>query len=220
MSISRCAKARFSALLHLRFEAGAGRPLVEAVAGSEPGELKGRVAVHDHQPVEPQVRPRLDEQRGVGHPDRPRPADETRGPRRLNGAHPRVDDRVQPRAGGGVREDHRGERRPVQSAVGREDAGAERVGDLGEDRAPRRGDVARHRVEVERVAAAAGQPSQDVGLAARDAAGQADPQHAPPLRRRRPPRAPCSRSACAMVSGPTPPGTGVRAPATSWTEGA
>ena len=82
---------------------------------------------------------------------------------------------------------------------GPSDPGAEGGRDLVEGGAARRGHVPRDGVEVEGVEAVAGQPPQDVGLAAGDAAGQADPEHA--LRRRRPPPAPCWRAASRWSAG-------------------
>ena len=67
-----------------------------------------------------------------------------------------------------------------------------------------------------------GDPPQDVGLAARNATGQAHPQQGLP--RYSGTAAAAARtvffSSSAIVSGPTPPGTGVRADATSRTDGA
>ena len=63
---------------------------------------------------------------------------------------------------------------------GPSDSGAEGAGDLPESRAARRGHVPRDGVEVEGVEAVAGEPPQDVGLAARDATGQAHPQQGLP----------------------------------------
>ena len=65
---------------HLREDAGPRGPLVEAVARPQPLELLAGVAVHDHQPVEPEVRPRLDEEGGVGHEQRRSAARERRRP--------------------------------------------------------------------------------------------------------------------------------------------
>ncbi len=210
-----------SALLgerHLRLDARQGGPLVETVPGAEATQLLAGVAVHDHEPVEPKVHPGLDEESGVGHQHRRSPPGEVRGPTGLLGAHAGVDDGVQPRAGRGVREHHRRERDAVQRAVGAHDPGAEDLRDLAEGGAARRGHVPRDGVQVERVEAVAGEPPQDVGLAAGDAAGQADPQQA--LRRRRAAARTVFESSIAMVSGPTPPGTGVSAPATGTTDGA
>jgi len=165
---------------HLREDAGPRGPLVEAVARPQPLELLAGVAVHDHQPVEPEVRPRLDEQGGVGHEQRGSPTRDVGGPTGLLGAHPGVDDGVQPHAGRGVREHERRKGGAVQRAVGAQHSGAEGAGDLLESRAARHGDVARDGVEVERLAAVAGEPPQDVGLAARDATGQAHPQQGLP----------------------------------------
>ena len=86
---------------------------------------------------------------------------------------------------------------------------------------PWRDRVARERVGVDDRHAERGELRQAVGLPRRDAAGQRDSQH-------RPSRAVTSWrcaaatvffSSIAIVSGPTPPGTGVSAPATSATAG-
>ena len=83
-----------------------------------------------------------------------------------------------------------------------------------------------HRVEVERPESGRGQMSPHARLAAGDAAGEADPQHRASAAGRGGAAAACSAEdtvllmSMAMVSGPTPPGTGVSAPARSRTEGA
>ena len=165
---------------HLRLDARQGGPLVETVPGAEAPELLAGVAVHDHQPVEPEVRPRLDEESGVGHEHRRSPVGEVRGPTGLRGAHPGVDDGVQPRAGRGVCEDHRRKGRAVQRAVRAHDPGAKGVRDLVEGWAARGGHVPRNGIEVEGVEAVAGEPPHDVGLAARYATGQPHPQQGLP----------------------------------------
>jgi len=70
-------------------------------------------------------------------------------------------------------------------------------------------------VEVQRSQSGRGEPAQDVRLPAGDSAGEADPQDA-----RRPAAFTVFFMSIAIVSGPTPPGTGVSAPATSRTDGA
>ncbi len=176
---------------HLRRDARPRRRLVEPVARPQPRELLRRVAVHHDDPVEAQVGARLDDQRGVGHGHRGARCRPRRGPGRLGGAHARVHDRVEPRARRGVGEDDRAEGRPVEGAVRAEDPSAEGLGDRGEGGLARRHDVARDLVEVEGREAARGEPAQHVRLAARDAAGQPDPEHAAPRLRRLAPRARC-----------------------------
>src|SRR5262249_6472928 len=58
--------------------------------------------------------------------------------------------------------------------------------------------------------------ANDVALAGGDTASQGDPQHQPSRRRA---AVTVFFSSIAIVNGPTPPGTGVRAPATSSTLG-
>ena len=91
----------------------------------------------------------------------------------------------------GVREHDRAEGRPVEDAVRADDPPAEDLGDRGERGLARRHDVARDLIEVQGREAVRGEPAQDVRLAARDAAGQPDAEHAAPRLRRLAPRARC-----------------------------
>ena len=70
LSIRKCAKARFSATGICAVDPRLRGALVEAVAREKPRELQGGLAVHDDQPIEAQVCARLDEERRVGHPHR------------------------------------------------------------------------------------------------------------------------------------------------------
>ena len=191
----------------------------------QPAELLLGRAVHDHQAVEAQVHAGLHEERGVrDHAPRPR-----RPP-----APPRAAAPPRARAGGRcafrrsprrrVGEDHAPQRlavdrcRPAPRIAGAERAPPRRRG----RRRPGAIDLVRDAVEVEG------------GEARRRRAARrtCDFPHAmPPVRptrsTRTQTRAPARRRAStvffmssAMVSGPTPPGTGVSAPATSRTDGA
>ena len=129
------------------------------------------------------------------------------------------------------------ELRAIDGAVGGEDVGAEARGDRrGRFGAGRRHAVREH-VGVEARHAAPPELLEHVALAGRDAAGQCDFQHRSGRRLQpaEPGRLPsrilpvlpvrsCAAvsvffSSIAIVSGPTPPGTGVSAPATSATSG-
>ncbi len=204
----------------LRLDPRPRRALVEPVARAQPRELLLRGAVHDQQAVEAQVHAALDQERRVGHQHASRPrAREARGPAGLGRAHARVHDAIEALPRRGVVEHQRAERRPVERAGRVQHGVAEGGPDLRERLAAGRGDRARDGVEVERAATALGQPAQHERLAARDPARESHPQHARPQL-----AAAAARTVfainIAIVSGPTPPGTGVSAPATADTCGA
>ena len=125
-------------------------------------------------------------------------------------------DGVQPCARRRVREDDVPEPLPVQAAVLGQDPGTESRHHVAVGRAARRHDLVRDPVQVEGGEAGRGQPPEDARLPAGDPPGQADPQG----QARSPAAFTVFFMRSAMVRGPTPPGTGVSAPATSRTEGA
>ena len=148
-----------------------------------------------------------------------------------------MNDRLEIPACGLVGEHDWAEFLPVDGPRGVEDARAEPRGDRVRGFGSRAGDAVRELVRVETGGAAAPEALQDVALAGGDTASQCDGQHfvtggGGPA----PPRAyvrvfyPSIPALClaavsvflrsiAIVSGPTPPGTGVRAPAICSTSG-
>ena len=198
---------------HLGGQTCLRRLVVESVALAQPPPLKLGRAVHDDEPAETEVDAGLDEQRRVGHHDRLRAG--RRGPPHFFLADAGVHEGVQPRACLRIGEDELAQPLAVHAAVGGQDLAAEGPHHVGMGRPPGGHHIVGDAVEVERGQARLRQAAQDVGLAAGDSAREADPQDEHPraaftvffMRR-------------AIVKGPTPPGTGVRAEATSRTEGA
>src|SRR5262245_51632571 len=127
--------------------------------------------------------------------------------------HGGVNDRFEILPRRGIGEHDRSELGAVHRAVGGQNVRAEPI----HNRQRRLGaggrDAVGQGVGVEAGDAAAAQHVQHVALAGRDPASQCDPKH----------RSSAARSVffsnIAIVRGPTPPGTGVRAPATSATSG-
>ena len=196
---------------HLRVDPRLRGTLVEAVARAESRELHGGLAVHDHQPIEAQVCAGLDEERRIGHQHGARRL--CRRPAPLQLAHARVHDRVEPHARLGVGEHQRGESGTVERAILQHRI-AEGRHDLDERLAARRRRVACGLVEVERPAAACREPPEHLRLSGRDAAGEADAEQGSPQGAFSAARTVFAIS-IAIVRGPTPPGTGVSAPATA-----
>src|SRR5207249_5544293 len=223
---------------HLGGPARLGRRGIEAVALAQPPLLQLGGTVDDDHAVEPEMDAGSDEQRGIRDEHRSRAAVGGPRPPRLLLAHAWMDERVQARARAGIDEDEIAEPFPVDGPVGAEDRRAERAHHVVVGGAAGRHHVAGDGVEVQRLEARRGEPAQDVRLPTGDAAGEAHPQDARPSLRSRgmnprsllsqggysPPRTPAARTvffmSIAIVSGPTPPGTGVSAPATSRTDGA
>ena len=110
---------------------------------------------------------------------------------------------------------------PVHGAVATHGVGAEALADRGQPRRARRHHFARQDVGVHDRHARLADLGGDIALAGRDAARQRNPANhiaAFPVARSSA-AVTVLRRTMATVSGPTPPGTGVSAPATSSTSG-
>src|SRR6185437_14758253 len=108
------------------------------------------------------------------------------------------------------------ERVAVERAVGVEDAGAEALDNLREDRLAGLHHGAAHLVGGENDRTMRREHLGDGGLAAAEFSGETDAQHqAREMLRRRRAALTVLDISIAMVSAPTPPGTGVYAPATA-----
>ncbi len=126
-----------------------------------------------------------------------------------------MDDRFEIAPGAGVAEDHCAEFPAIDLAVGADDVAAEAALDGLRGRGAGRHDRVGEQVCVNRRDVARREGREDVALARRDAARQRDTDHGA-----RPSAAvTVFLSSSAIVSGPTPPGTGVMAPATCSTAG-
>src|SRR5712692_1235618 len=171
--------------------------------------------------------PRFDEQSGLDHADGVRRGALERGEILVvRRQHMGMNNRIEPRQAREVGEDNRCQFRAVHAAVGRQYPAAKFPHHVLEGRAARLDESVGNLIGFKDVTAEFAQHPRDSGLSCPDPARQPHAQHqgwtatALLICARR------SRAAftvllisMAMVSGPTPPGTGVIAPATSATSG-
>src|SRR5918995_87560 len=197
----------------------------EAVARSQPPNLLRWSARGDHHRVEIRVASRFVQQGDVGHCKGHR---RKRGKPCLDGLiHRGMHDGLQIPARFLVTEDNAAERLPVDAAVRRADGRAKSFQDARGARCARCDRRVREGVGVDGGNTVVGEPPPNPRLPRRDPAGERDRAH--PARQARDmagllaSRASAATSvllrSSAIVSGPTPPGTGVSAPATAETPG-
>ena len=225
--------------VHLGGDAGARVLLGQRVALDDAVKLHLGSAVHHHDAVVIAVKTGLDQQRGVRDGDTALPGiGEKLDQVRLILADERVQDRFEDGALLGVREDDAAKTGAVDGALRGQDLLAERLGHGLVRRRAYFDETVSDLVGVEDGGAQGGEDARDGRLARGDSTGQTDPQderlaapghgrrrrperqrgpgrkvgvlgHRATGRRRRRAARRVLRSRQAMVSGPTPPGTGV-----------
>src|SRR6266852_568284 len=232
--------AAFLIELHLRADSAEGL-LPRHPAGQQALHLLLRLTPGDHQAVETLVVAGFDQQRRLHDHHRARLSARQLGELAIQGVHDAgMDDAVQAFEPGGVGEDDRGELGAVNAAVGGAHLATKLFEDLVVSGLAGLNQAARERVGIEYAAAELAHHCGHGALAAGNPSGEADVQHqrlatfsaavratgrdAPPARLvafplRRRAALTVLLISMAMVSGPTPPGTGVIAPATPATSG-
>jgi hypothetical protein len=157
---------------------------------------------------------RLVQQWDIGYGQR-RFRGQSREPARDGVVHRRVHDGLECVARLRIAEDDRTERAAIDAAVRIHDTGAETGHHSRRTRAFRRERLVCQPIGIDRRNTTRRQPAQDVALSGSDAAGQRDADHGVRFSA----AVTVLRRSKAIVSGPTPPGTGVTAPATATTPG-
>ena len=128
-----------------------------------------------------------------------------------------VDDGFEIGAGDAIAEDQPAEGRTIERAIGAQVGGTEAIDDARQSSRAGGDGVAGELVGIDDRGTEGSKPGEAIRLPRRDAAGQGCPPHGHMAARRAAAALTVLRSRTAIVSGPTPPGTGVSAPATSAT---
>ena len=190
----------------------------QAITRLDAADLFGGLARAHDDGVELVLLAGLEQQRNVGH-GHVRAGGKIGGPLLDAAVDLGMDDGFEIGARCAVGEYESPESRPIERAIRAQETVAEPCEHSAESRRTWRDSLPRQPVRVDRGCAERGERAQAKGLACGNAAGERGAHHvqAMPIRARA--AATVFLSSIAIVSGPTPPGTGVSAPATHATAG-
>jgi len=190
----------------------------EAIACYEPSNLLLRIAGADDHFVEVVFVTSFEEKRDIRNREA-RVGREIDSPFPYPAVHVGVDDCFEVGTRETIGEDDARERGAIERAVIAENRRAKPRDDGREASRTRRDGIARQAIRIDNRDARRGKLRRAVGLSCRYPAGQCGEHHDQPLPSRAVAAETVFLSSMAIVSGPTPPGTGVSAPATSATPG-